>query len=78
MENIWQLQEAKNKFSNFVEKAQHNGPQIVTKRGKLQGSKYFMKINDTTYKNRGTLTKGGKKLSSIKKFYCPLRMFVIG
>ena len=34
MKNTWQLQEAKNKFSNLVDKAQHNGPQIVTKRGK--------------------------------------------
>ena len=32
--NHWQLQEAKNRFSNLVEKAQHNGPQVVTKRGK--------------------------------------------
>jgi len=35
-----------------------------SKNGKLQGSEYFMKIDDTTYKNRGTLTKQGKKLSS--------------
>ena len=34
IENSWQLQNAKNKFSNLVDKAQHNGPQIVTKRGK--------------------------------------------
>ncbi|MBW1723529.1 MAG: type II toxin-antitoxin system Phd/YefM family antitoxin [Deltaproteobacteria bacterium] len=35
MENrVWQLQEAKNKFSRLVEKAQKNGPQIVTKHGK--------------------------------------------
>ena len=34
MENIWQLQEAKNKFSQLVEKAQHEGPQFVTKHGK--------------------------------------------
>jgi prevent-host-death family protein len=34
IENHWQLQDAKNKFSNLVEKAQHNGPQIVTKHGK--------------------------------------------
>ena len=33
-ENSWQLQNAKNKFSNLVDKAQHNGPQIVTKHGK--------------------------------------------
>ncbi|MFV9691451.1 MAG: type II toxin-antitoxin system Phd/YefM family antitoxin [Desulfobacteria bacterium] len=34
MGNVWQLQEAKNKFSNLVEKAQHDGPQFVTKHGK--------------------------------------------
>lgn len=34
MKNHWQLQEAKNKFSNIVEKAQNSGPQIVTKHGK--------------------------------------------
>jgi antitoxin Phd len=34
IENHWQLQDAKNKFSNLVEKAQHTGPQIVTKHGK--------------------------------------------
>ena len=34
IENHWQLQEAKNKFSSLVDKAQHNGPQIVTKQGK--------------------------------------------
>jgi antitoxin Phd len=34
IENHWQLQDAKNKFSNLVKKAQHTGPQIVTKHGK--------------------------------------------
>jgi prevent-host-death family protein len=34
IENHWQLQDAKNKFSSLVEKAQQNGPQIVTKHGK--------------------------------------------
>lgn len=34
IEKYWQLQEAKNKFSNLVDKAQHEGPQIVTKHGK--------------------------------------------
>jgi antitoxin Phd len=29
----WQLQEAKSKFSQLVEKALHHGPQIVTKHG---------------------------------------------
>lgn len=32
--DIWQLQEAKNKFSELVKKAQKNGPQIVTKHGR--------------------------------------------
>ena len=34
MNNIWQLQDAKSKFSEVVEKAIREGPQIVTKRGK--------------------------------------------
>ncbi|RZB31873.1 MAG: hypothetical protein SRB1_01492 [Desulfobacteraceae bacterium Eth-SRB1] len=34
IENSWQLQNAKNKFSNLVDKAQHNGPQVVTRHGK--------------------------------------------
>lgn len=33
MENFWQLQEAKNRFSELVEKAITLGPQTVTKRG---------------------------------------------
>ena len=32
--NIWQLQDAKNKFSNLVNSARENGPQIVTKHGR--------------------------------------------
>lgn len=34
IENHWQLQDAKNKFSNLVEIVQKKGPQIVTKHGK--------------------------------------------
>lgn len=34
MGHAWQLQEAKNKFSSLVERAQHDGPQVVTKHGK--------------------------------------------
>jgi antitoxin Phd len=30
----WQLQTAKNRFSEFVERALSEGPQIVTRRGK--------------------------------------------
>jgi prevent-host-death family protein len=33
MGSIWQLQEAKNKFSEVVEAALKNGPQVITKRG---------------------------------------------
>lgn len=34
MNNIWQLQEAKSKFSEVVERALAQGVQIVTRRGK--------------------------------------------
>jgi len=30
----WQIQEAKNKFSDLVKNAQQQGPQIITKHGK--------------------------------------------
>lgn len=33
MERVWQLQEAKNKFSEVVEEALSHGPQVITKRG---------------------------------------------
>ena len=33
LSNLWQLQDAKNRFSNLVDKAQNSGPQIVTKHG---------------------------------------------
>jgi antitoxin Phd len=32
-ESIWQLQDAKNRFSELVNKALKEGPQIVTRRG---------------------------------------------
>ncbi len=34
MNNIWQLQDAKSKFSELVDKAVSHGYQIVTRRGK--------------------------------------------
>ena len=34
MTKIWQLQEAKNKFSQVVNEALNKGPQVVTRRGK--------------------------------------------
>jgi len=33
MRRAWKLQDAKNRFSNLVNEAQKEGPQIVTKRG---------------------------------------------
>lgn len=33
MSRVWQLQEAKNKFSEVVEEAVRHGPQIITRRG---------------------------------------------
>jgi len=32
--NTWQLQDAKSKFSQLVDSAMHNSPQLVTKHGK--------------------------------------------
>ena len=34
MNNIWQLQEAKSKFSEVIDRALSHGVQIVTRRGK--------------------------------------------
>jgi prevent-host-death family protein len=34
MSRIWQLQEAKSKFSEVVEEAMKHGPQVVTRRGR--------------------------------------------
>ncbi len=33
MEKVWQIQEAKNKLSEVVERAIETGPQILTRRG---------------------------------------------
>ena len=33
MIQVWQLQEAKNRFSRVVQNAVNSGPQIITKRG---------------------------------------------
>jgi prevent-host-death family protein len=33
MNRVWQLQEAKNKFSEVVEEALTQGPQVITRRG---------------------------------------------
>jgi prevent-host-death family protein len=34
MGRVWQLQEAKSKFSEVVEEALQNGPQVITRHGK--------------------------------------------
>jgi prevent-host-death family protein len=34
MNNIWQLQDAKSKFSELVEQALTNGAQVITRRGR--------------------------------------------
>ena len=33
MPQTWQLQEAKNKLSRVIDKAVHDGPQVITKPG---------------------------------------------
>jgi len=33
MKNVWQLQEAKNRFSHVVDRALKDGPQTITRRG---------------------------------------------
>ena len=33
MSHIWQLQEAKNRFSEMVDEAIERGPQVITRRG---------------------------------------------
>ncbi len=33
MQNLWQLQDAKSKFSELVQNAMNKGPQFVTRRG---------------------------------------------
>jgi prevent-host-death family protein len=33
MDQVWQLQEAKNKFSQIVNNALHRGPQLITRHG---------------------------------------------
>ena len=59
MSNVWQLQEAKAKFSKVVDKAIKNGPQIITKHG--VETALLISIND--YKQ---IT---KKESKISRFF---------
>jgi len=34
MDAVWQVQEAKNRFSEMIERAQNEGPQIITRHGR--------------------------------------------
>jgi len=57
MSRVWQLQEAKNKFSEVVEEALAHGPQLVTKRG-------VEAVIVLSYAEYRTLLLSRKKLSS--------------
>ena len=34
MNAVWQVQEAKNRFSEMIERAQNEGPQVITRHGR--------------------------------------------
>ncbi len=59
MKNVWQLQEAKAKFSEVINEAIQHGPQIITKHG--IETALLISIND--YK------KVNKKESKISQFF---------
>jgi antitoxin Phd len=56
LNNIWQLQEAKSKFSEVVERALAQGAQIITRRGR----KAVVVISFTEYER---LTRGSGNLA---------------
>lgn len=55
----WQLQEAKNRFSEVVERAIKDGPQTVTKHGKdavvIVSAEQFQRRTETAKKQRQSL-----------------------
>lgn len=59
MKNIWQLQEAKAKFSEVVNEALRHGPQIITK----HGVETALLISISDYKRMN------KKESKISQFF---------
>ena len=65
MSKTWQLQEAKNHFSEVVDQALHNGPQTVTRHGR----EAVVVISADTYKK---LTHHRTRLSTFFK-NSPLR-----
>lgn len=52
----WQLQEAKNKFSEVVDRALKDGPQEITRHGKKTAVLLSMSEYKRLKKRRGTLT----------------------
>jgi len=56
MTRVWQLQEAKNRFSEVVEAALRHGPQVVTRRG-------IETVIVLSYAEYRTLTLPQKKIS---------------
>lgn len=57
MNNIWQLQDAKSKFSEVVERALTQGTQIVTRRGKKTVVILPYEEYERLTQRRGSLTK---------------------
>ncbi len=55
MEN-WQIQKAKNHFSDLVRKAQQEGPQTITRHGKPEAVLLSMKEYRNLMKKQETLT----------------------
>ena len=51
----WQLQDAKNKFSKVVQKAQQEGPQVVTLRGERAAVVLSARDYDALRANRPSL-----------------------
>jgi antitoxin Phd len=58
LNRTWQLQEAKNKFSEVVEEALQHGPQLITKRG-------VAAVIVLSYADYHKLTLNQKKLSAV-------------
>jgi prevent-host-death family protein len=53
---IWQLQEAKNKFSEVIELALKQGPQLITRRGQKTAVVISYMEYAKTKKSQGTLS----------------------
>jgi len=56
MERIWPLQDAKNKFSEVVERALQQGPQVVTRRGEKAVVVMAYREYDRLRKSQGKLS----------------------